>query len=114
MSHYSHFYSENKIIENGHMKQNDILEGTQDNYKTEIKGILKGKPVHILSPTKSVHFSSPKMKFRKTPYRPKSKGKEGDEGKEGKQKNKRKKKNRKTKGGTKKIKLRETKKKMRK
>jgi hypothetical protein len=109
MSHYSHFYSKNQIIENGHMKQNDILEGTQDNYKTEIKGILKGKPVHILSPTKSVHFSSPKMKFRKTPYRPKSKGKEG---KEEKQTNKNKK--TKTKGGTKKIKLRETKKKMRK
>lgn len=111
MSHYSHFYSKNQIIENGRMKQNDILEGTQDNYKTEIKGILKGRPVHILSPTKSVHFSSPKMKFRKTPYRPKSKGKEG---KQEKQKNKNKKKNKKTKGGTKKIKLRETKKKMQK
>jgi hypothetical protein len=87
MSHYSHFYSKNQIIENGRMKQNDILEGTQDNYKTEIKGILKGRPVHILSPNKTVRFYSPKMKFRKTP---------------------------KTKGGTKKIKLRESKKNMRK
>ena len=110
MSHYSHFYSENKIIENGRMKQNDILEGTQDNYKTEIKGILKGRPVHILSPNKTVRFYSPKMKFRKTPYRPKSKGKP----KPKEEKNKKKKKKRKTKGGTKKIKLRETKKKMQK
>lgn len=107
MSHYSHFYSKNQIIENGRIKQNDILEGTQDNYKTEIKGILKGKPVHILSPNKTVRFYSPKMKFRKTPF-PKSKTKTKEE------KKKKKKKKRKTKGGTKKIKLRETKKNMRK
>ena len=102
MSHYSHFYSKNQIIENGRIKQNDILEGTQDNYKTEIKGILKGRPVHILSPNKTVRFYSPKMKFRKTPC-PKSKtiSKEGN--------NKKKRKKRKTKGGTKKINLRESK-----
>lgn len=109
MSHYSHFYSKNQIIENGRIKQNDVLEGTQDNYKTEIKGILKGKPVHILSPNKTVRFYSPKMKFRKTPF-PKSKSK--SKSKEEKKKKKHKK--RKTKGGTKKIKLRETKKNMRK
>lgn len=111
MSHYSHFYSKNQIIENGRMKQNDILEGTQDNYKTEIKGILKGRPVHILSPNKTVRFYSPKMKFRKTPF-PKSKTKSKPKPKE--EKNKKKNKKRKTKGGTKKIKLRETKKNMRK
>jgi hypothetical protein len=111
MSHYSHFYSKNQIIENGRMKQNDILEGTQDNYKTEIKGILKGRPVHIVSPNKTVRFYSPKMKFRKTPF-PKSKTISKTKPKE--ENNKKKKKKRKTKGGTKKIKLRETKKKMRK
>lgn len=107
MSHYSHFYSKNQIIENGRIKQNDILEGTQDNYKSEIKGILKGRPVHILSPNKTVRFYSPKMKFRKTPF-PKSKTKTKEE------KKKKKNRKRKTKGGTKKINLRESKRKPRK
>lgn len=111
MSHYSHFYSKNQIIENGRMKQNDILEGTQDNYKTEIKGILKGRPVHILSPNKTVRFYSPKMKFRKTPF-PKSKTISKPKSKD--ENNKKKRKKRKTKGGTKKINLRESKRKPRK
>jgi hypothetical protein len=96
MSHYSHFYSKNQIIENGRIKQNDILEGTQDNYKTEIKGILKGRPVHILSPNKTVRFYSPKMKFRKTPF-PKSKTKSKSKSKPKEEKNKKKNKKRKTK-----------------